>query len=230
MVSLLAYYSVSEIYDMFNNPVVQNEISQQNLSMIKEIDLKHLEKEKDSVDVITPEKETIVSDTIKTTSISKYVDPSTLKLSQHGWDMIREHEKLSLTAYNIGDGKITIGWGHAENIKTSKYKVGNKITKEEAQKLFVQDINKAADGARRMFKQWDEYRGHDVKITQGQFDAIVSMMFNTGVSGFRKSKVAELLELGKYNDAAKAILTFNINKKFPGLVNRRKLEKILFNS
>ena len=230
LISLLSYYTVSEVYDMFDNTTVQNEISQQNLSMIKQIDLKQLEKEKDSIDVVTKKQDKVVLDTVKTTTEDKYVEAQTLKLSQKGWDMIREHEKLSLTAYNIGDGKITIGWGHAESIKTSKYKVGDKITKEEAQKLFIKDINDAAKGARRMFKQWNEYRGHNVKITQGQFDAIVSMMFNTGVSGFRKSVVAELLELGKYKDAAKAILTLNLDDDFPGLEKRRIKENILFNS
>jgi lysozyme len=198
--------------------------------MIKEIDLKQLEAEKDSVDVDISKKDKVVANATKTTKKDKYVDPQTLTLSQKGWDMIRDHEKLRLSAYKIGDGKITIGWGHAEPIKTSKYKIGDKITKEEAQKIFINDVNAAANGARRMFSQWIEYRGHDIKVTQGQFDAIVSMMFNGGVSGFRKSNVAELLELGKYKDAANAISTFKISDDFPGLEERRKKEKELFNS
>jgi len=230
LISLLVYYSVSEVYDMFNNSTVQNEISQQNLSMIKQIDLKQLKKEKDTIDVDTLKQNKVLSDTTKTTIQDKYVDSQTLKLSQKGWDMIREHEKLRLVAYNIGDDKITIGWGHAQSIKTSKYNVGDKITKEKAYELYVKDINDAAEGTRRMFRQWNEYRGHNIKITQGQFDAIVSMMFNAGISGFRKSNIAELLELGKYKEAAKAILTFNLDDDFPGLEKRRVKENKLFNS
>jgi len=238
LISLLSFYSASEISEMFNNPNIQSEITQHNLSIINEIDIKTLEKQKDTIDVNIPKD---IENTIKNeldtnntitndNSKGKFKNPQTLKLSQTGWDMIREHEKLSLTAYKIGDGKITIGWGHAEPLKTSKYKIGDKITKEEAQKLFVKDINNAAEGARRMFRQWIEYRGHDVKITQGQFDAIVSMMFNTGITGFRQSDIAELLELGKYEDAANAILTFNLDDDFSGLEKRRKVEYKKFKS
>jgi len=236
LISLLSFYSASEISDMFNNPNVQSEITQHNLSIINEIDIKTLEKQKDTNDVNIPKdtentiKNELDTNNTITNDDGKFKDPQTLKLSQTGWDMIREHEKLSLTAYKIGDGKITIGWGHAEPLKTSKYKIGDKITKAEAQNLFVKDINKAAEGARRMFRQWIEYRGHDVKITQGQFDAIVSMMFNAGITGFRQSDIAELLELGKYEDAANAILAFNLDDDFSGLEKRRKVEYKKFKS
>jgi len=231
LISLLAYYSVSEINDMFNNPTVQNEISQQNLSMIKEIDLKQLSKTVETYDVETQQKiNSVLNDTIYAPEITtKYVDPQTLKLSQKGWDKIREHEKLRLTAYSIGDGMITIGWGHAEPIKTSKYKIGDKITKAEAQRLYVKDINEKAEAARRMFRQWKE-KGSDVKITQGQFDAIVSLMFNGGVTGFRRSDIATYLFNKDYVNASQSILSFNLNNKFSGLKERREKEKELFNS
>jgi len=229
LISLLAYYSISEINDMFNNPVVQNEISQQNLSIIKEIDLKQLKKEKDKNDINISKKDKNILDISKTRKKDKYVDPQILRLSQKGWDMIREHEKLRLIAYKLGDNMITIGWGHAEPIKKSKYKDGDKITKKEAQSLFIKDVNYAANGVRRMFKQWKK-KGNDVKITQGQYDALVSLMFNCGVSGVRRSSIVRYLYNKEYKKAANAILSFNISKKFPGLKIRRKKEKELFES
>jgi hypothetical protein len=39
-------------------------------------------------------------------TISKYKDPLTLQLSEIGLEHIKNHEKLRLKAYKIGDGKI----------------------------------------------------------------------------------------------------------------------------
>lgn len=50
-------------------------------------------------------------------TISKYKDPLTLELSSVGLEHIKNHEKLRLRAYKIGDGKITVGYGHAKSIK-----------------------------------------------------------------------------------------------------------------
>ena len=54
--------------------------------------------------------------------IPTYKYPKNLKLSQNGWDFIRDNEKFIEVARKLGDGMITVGYGHAEPIKTSKYK------------------------------------------------------------------------------------------------------------
>lgn len=150
-------------------------------------------------------------------------------LSQNGWDFIRNDEKLRLTAYDIKDGKITIGWGHAEPKKTSKYKVGDTITKSVAQKLLKKDLTKAADGVRRIFKQWED-KGIDVEITQNQFDALVSIAFNMGVSGLRMSQLIQDIKKGNLETAAETIKSEGTSDKFPGLVSRRMRESELFSS
>jgi hypothetical protein len=55
-----------------------------------------------------------------------FKDPEFLKISNKGTRLIMNHEKLVLKGYDIGDGKITIGYGHAEDATKSKYKVGQK--------------------------------------------------------------------------------------------------------
>lgn len=158
---------------------------------------------------------------------TKFKDPATLKLSQEGWDFIKDEEKLRLKAYNIGDGRITVGWGHAEPIKTSKYKEGDTISKQEAQNLIQKDAGVAADGIRRMFRQWKE-KGADVKITQNMFDALVSLAFNSGVGGVRRSDFVKELKKGNYDKAAELIKTHRLRKGFGGLVKRRAKEAELF--
>ena len=61
--------------------------------------------------------------------IPTYKYPKNLKLSQNGWDFIRDNEKFIEVARKLGDGMITVGYGHAEPIKTSKYKIGYKISR-----------------------------------------------------------------------------------------------------
>lgn len=154
-------------------------------------------------------------------------DPLTLSSSRYIREFIKDHEKLRLNAYNIGDGMITIGYGHAEPIKKSKYKIGDKISKHEAEKLFKQDLRVAEDGIRRIFKQWEE-NGIDIKISQNMYDSMVSMAFNIGISGFRQSKFIKKLKTGNHLDAASLIISTRNTGKFSGLNNRREEEANLF--
>lgn len=148
-------------------------------------------------------------------------------LSQDGWNHIKNEEKCKLTAYKIGDGMVTVGYGHAEKIGKTKLRVGQKITQDKADEYLREDLKEAADGVRRMFKDW-ESEGVSIDITQSMFDALVSMAFNAGVGGLRRSDVVQHLKKGDYKTAADSIKTFRINPKFPGLASRREKESEMF--
>ena len=157
-------------------------------------------------------------------SISKYMNPLEIKLSQDGWDEIRNEEKLRLKGYTIGDGHITIGYGHAEPISNSKYKKGQIITKEEATKLLHKDVNDSANDLRRIFTQWEKQGLEIPKITQNQYDVMVSLIFNMGIGNFRKSDFIQLVKKNDLESAGNLIKTTKISKKFPGLKKRRLRE------
>ena len=131
-------------------------------------------------------------------------------LTQNGWDSIRDEEKLRLSPYDIGDGKITVGWGHAEDITTSKYKIGNKISKEEAQKLLKDDLTLAADAVRQVFVEWKEK--------------------DIDVGGMRNSDFIQDLKKGDYKACANSmrIHKSNLFEKFPGLETRRGREADIY--
>lgn len=150
-----------------------------------------------------------------------------MKLSQRGWDMIKDHEGYSSKAYKLGDGMITVGWGHAEPISKSKYKVGQEISKIESNELLKTDLKEAADGVRRIFKQWED-EGKVVLITQDMFDSLVSIAFNTGVSGLRNSDIVKRIKLGEYEKAGELIKKFKTSEKFGGLSKRREKESKTF--
>jgi len=149
------------------------------------------------------------------------------KLSNEGWNHIKNEEKCVLKAYSIGDGKITVGYGHAEDIGKTKLRKGQEITQARADKYLKEDLKEAADGVRRIFKDWEE-RGIDVKISQSMFDALVSLAYNSGVGSLRQSELIQHIKKGELKLAGDSIKDYNLNKKFPGLETRREKESEMF--
>lgn len=160
----------------------------------------------------------------------EYNSPLYMKVSPKGRKMIKWHEGSAkqkgepvLTAYKLGDGMITIGWGHAEPKRKSKFKTGQKITREKAQELFQKDLQFNADAIRRIFKNWEE-KGINVELTQDQFDALVSLSFNAGIGNVRMSNFIQSIKKNDFKKAGEQILNFKISNKFDGLAERRKDE------
>lgn len=159
--------------------------------------------------------------------IPEYESPSKMILSQNGWDFIRDNERFIEVARKLGDGMITVGYGHAEPIETSKYKVGYKISRSEAHKLFLEDVNIAAHGVKRMFKEWSK-KGIKIKITQNQYDAIVDLAFNMGISNFRQTRFVQALKKYDLQKAANILRETGLENNYPGLEERRQKEFIKF--
>jgi GH24 family phage-related lysozyme (muramidase) len=130
-----------------------------------------------------------------------------------------------LKAYKLGDGMITVGWGHAERIGNSQFRPGQIISREKAEELLDADIAEAERGLNIILDDWKE-EGINVKITQPMYDAMTSMIFNMGIGNFRKSDFIQLLKRGKYIKAKEKILSTNVT--YPGHVPRRQRESELF--
>jgi GH24 family phage-related lysozyme (muramidase) len=171
---------------------------------------------------------------------SKFIKLDDAAASDSVKNFIKHHETLSLKAYKIGDGMITIGYGHASPVKQSRYKVGQIITEEKADQLFEADVVEAANGVKRIIKSWKK-PAIELRITQGMFDAMVSMAYNMGISGLHNTDFMSYVQAGKFKTAAekikttkiKSIITKNgekINVEMPGLKDRRLEEYKLFAS
>jgi len=145
----------------------------------------------------------------------------------------------NLVAYNLGDGAYTIGYGHAifpdeeESFnflpRYSKIKSGKtKITKENAETLLKDDLRESESIINRILNQWEQ-KGIKPPITQGMYDAMVSMSFNMG-RGIRTSKFIQAVKQSDFDLARKLILTTseNLFNDFPGLKPRRKKESEMF--
>jgi GH24 family phage-related lysozyme (muramidase) len=136
-----------------------------------------------------------------------------------------------LTAYKLGDKMVTVGWGHAEKIRTSQFEDGQTITRAEAEKLLRSDIKKAEDAINDVLSGWDD-KDIEYNINQDMYDAMVSMAFNMGRSGFRNSHFIQLVKRGKYEKAKDEIMKTSRRsfRKFPGLKDRREKEANFFAS
>jgi GH24 family phage-related lysozyme (muramidase) len=144
-------------------------------------------------------------------------------VSPEGKEFIKSHEGYRDQAYDIGDGMITIGWGHAERVRNSPYKVGDQIDQATAEALFNEDIAQAEAGVKRILKK-ELKAGSITEINQSMFDALVSMAFNMGTYGLSTTEFFQDLMAGTPPmKAAQKILDARVGS-FSGLKKRRKKE------
>lgn len=147
-----------------------------------------------------------------------------MKLDKKGYDLIRKHEGLRLTAYLCPAKIPTIGYGNTFYEDGSKVKIGDEITKERADKLFEIIADDFADKVFKITK---------AKLTQNQFNAIVSFAYNVGLTNYRNST---LLKKVLFNPNSKDVeiqfmrWTKAKGVELTGLVNRRKDEVKLYYS
>ena len=142
-----------------------------------------------------------------------------MKTSQSGLDFIADHEGLELVAYpdpGTGGEPWTIGVGHTGGVKP-----GDTCTKHEALQWLAEDVETAEKAVLRMV---------DVPLSQNQFDALVSFVFNCGAGNFEKSTLLRLLNDLDYDGASEQFQRWNraAGREMAGLTKRRHAEAALF--
>ena len=136
--------------------------------------------------------------------------------SQKGLDLIKSFEGLRLTAYKCPADVWTIGYGTTAGVKP-----GQTITKERAEELLREDVERFEAQVLRLVK---------VPLTQGQHDALVSFVYNLGAGNLSNSTLLRLLNSGDYKGAAAQFdrWVHGGGKILPGLVKRRAAERVMF--
>lgn len=150
-----------------------------------------------------------------------------MKTSKRGIDFIKGFEKLSLTAYAAtADEKKrniwTIGYGNTRWHNGTPVKEGDTLPNEWfAEELLTLDLVQREAAVNESVK---------VPINQNQFDALISLCYNIGISAFRKSTLIKKLNKKDYQGAADQFLLWNkqSGKVLNGLVRRRKEERDIF--
>lgn len=152
-----------------------------------------------------------------------------MRTSKTGHTLIKSfegcHKRLPdgrIEAYLCPAGVWTIGWGTTKGIRP-----GMIITSAQADALFLEDLKKYEDAVNRLVK---------VDLTQNQFDALVSFVYNLGETAFAKSTLLKRLNAGQYAGVPEQFVRWNKarvkGKLVPlrGLTRRRAAEAALFSA
>jgi lysozyme len=143
-----------------------------------------------------------------------------LSVSRSAVELIMAFEGFRPKAARLDDGRWTIGYGH-----TLTAREGAQVTEADGEALLLYDLIKAAHAVNEHVF---------APLTQNQFDALASFVFNIGVREFRGSPTLRRLNEGRPLEAA---LTMELWRKadlqgerivIDALVRRRAAEKALF--
>ncbi|KWD05997.1 muraminidase [Burkholderia ubonensis] len=135
-----------------------------------------------------------------------------------GIELIKHFEGLRLARYLDAVGKPTIGYGH---LILPHERFTRPLTPAEADALLRQDLRSAELSLRKLLR---------VPVTQQQFDALMSFVFNLGSGRLRSSTLLRYLNAGAPARAADQFLVWNKagGRPLAGLTRRRQAERALF--
>ena len=139
-----------------------------------------------------------------------------MNTSDEGIKAIEQFEGLRLDAYQDSVGVWTIGVGHTKGVHG-----GLTITQEDAENLLREDLKDAENAVNFQVK---------VPLAQGQFDALVSFVFNLGAGALASSTLLRLLNSGDYDGAREQFKRWDKagGVELPGLLARRNAEAEMF--
>ena len=139
-----------------------------------------------------------------------------MRIDEKGRKLIQGFEGLRLKAYRCPANIPTIGWGHTANVR-----MGDEITRDEAEDLFTQDIAKFENCV---------HKYATVELSQNEFNALVSLAYNIGCNALKRSTLLKRLNVNRKEDAADEMLRWDNagGRKLAGLTRRRNEEREMF--
>lgn len=145
-------------------------------------------------------------------------------MSDEGIALLKRFEGLRLKAYQDIGGVWTIGYGHTSAAGGMAVYEGLSITYEQAEQLLKDDL------ARMTYPVIE--RLVKVPLTQGQFDALASFIYNLGEGQVSSSTLLQLLNDEDYSGASNEFgrWVYVGREKINGLVRRRNDERERFDS
>ncbi|EMP5337354.1 TPA: lysozyme [Citrobacter freundii] len=147
-----------------------------------------------------------------------------MQTSHEGIALIKGFEGCRLTAYpdpGTGGAPWTIGYGWTHPIDGKPVKPGMTIDQETADRLLKTGLVSYENDVLKLVR---------VKLTKGQFDALVSFAYNVGSRALSTSTLLKKLNAGDIKGAADEFLRWNKagGKVLNGLTRRREAERALF--
>jgi lysozyme len=145
-----------------------------------------------------------------------------MKVNAEGYALLKKFEGCVLKAYKCPAGVWTIGFGNTFYEDGMKVKEGDVITQQRADELAKYIVEQFATSIRAMIKQ---------PLNENQFSACVSLAYNIGTGGFKKSSVLRKLNVNPTDPTIAD--SFRLWNKgggvvLKGLVRRREAEIALY--
>jgi lysozyme len=139
-----------------------------------------------------------------------------MKTSIEGLALIKKFEGLELEAYKCAAGVWTIGYGHTKDVQE-----GDVISESHADHMLEVEL-----------EEFEGYINDNVTapLSQNQFDALVSWVYNLGPANLKASTMLKVLNSGDYEGVPAQIKRWNKagGKVLEGLIRRREAEALLF--
>lgn len=131
-------------------------------------------------------------------------------------ELVKKFEGCRLVAYKDAVGVWTIGYGHTKDVYE-----GMVISQAVAEASLISDLEYFGQNVLKLVK---------VPLSQEQFDALTSFVFNVGVANLKSSTLLKKLNNKDYVGASEEFPKWNKagGKVLNGLVRRRAEEKKLF--
>lgn len=141
---------------------------------------------------------------------------SALTISAAGAKFIMQEEGTVQTAYLDAVGIPTICTGSTTNVF-----LGQTATLAECEQRLQEDTTYAGKAVGRLVA---------VKLTQGQYDALVSFVFNVGPGAFAKSTLLKRINAGQCEQAGQEFLRWDRagGQRLKGLTKRRAKESAMW--
>lgn len=139
-----------------------------------------------------------------------------MQISEDGLNLIKQSETLRLDAYRDAVGVWTIGYGH-----TLRVKEGDSISEMRADFFLKADLETVEKCIANCVLG---------EITQGQYDALCSFVFNLGCLALRNSTLLRKLNSGDDVGASEEFRKWNHagGQVLAGLTKRRAIETEMF--
>ena len=166
---------------------------------------------------------------------------SSMNISTLGVEVIKRFEGFRENAYQDEGGVWTIGYGSTEAALGYAVTPGMKISESEANTLLIDHLNNVYVPAVKRYVNPTLFNDEGrviitAGVTQGEFDAMVSFVYNAGPGNFSSSTLLKKFNAGDHDGAAKEFLVWNkvTNKETgkkevsAGLTVRRQEEMEIF--
>lgn len=108
-----------------------------------------------------------------------------MQLTKQGIALIHQYEQFRNIAYiPVKGDRATIGWGNTFYADKTPVKLGDTITRTEANELFEFWINHFSEGVRDLL---------EVKLSEASFSSLVSFSYNVGLQAFSTSTLLKTI-------------------------------------